>query len=135
MINYEENGVCFERLLREYKEHGKLIIAFDFDNTVFDYHGSGLELSRAIRAIKMANRLGHEVFCFTANNDHDFVTQFCDANMGFVPAINKSSLDCLFESRKPFYSLLLDDRAGLGSAVNLLEQLNDTLNRGESNET
>ena len=32
---------CSMRLEEEYKEHGSLFVAFDYDNTVFDYHGKG----------------------------------------------------------------------------------------------
>ena len=124
-MNYEDNGVCFQRLVKNYKEHGSLIIAFDFDNTIYDYHKEGLNLKRAINAIRKAHELGHEVYCFTANNNEDFVKEFCLLTLGFTPAINKSSIDHLFGTRKPFYSLLLDDRAGLSSALNLLDQFNE----------
>mgnify|MGYP006169749973 CR=1 FL=1 len=124
-MNYEDHAHCFQRLLKEYKEHGKLVIAFDFDNTVYDFHKAGLNLKRARAAIIQAKSLGHEVYCFTANNDENFVKDFCKLTLGFIPAINESSIDHLFGTRKPFYSLLLDDRAGLSSALNLLIQLNE----------
>ncbi len=124
MINFEENGVCVQRLIKEWEEHGKLIIAFDFDNTVYDYHKQGLDLTRARNAIMEAHKAGHEVYCFTANNDEKFVKDFCKLTLGFEPEVNYSSIDNLFGTRKPFYSLLLDDRAGLGSAIQILEAVN-----------
>lgn len=32
----EEN--CINRLIEDYVKHGSLAIAYDYDNTVFDYH-------------------------------------------------------------------------------------------------
>jgi len=31
----------YQRLKKEFLEHGKLIIAYDIDSTVFDYHNKG----------------------------------------------------------------------------------------------
>ena len=122
MNNFEENGVCVQRLIKEWEEHGRLIIAFDFDNTVYDYHKQGLDLTRIRKAVIEAHRAGHEVYCFTANNDQKFVKEFCKLVLGFEPEINYASID--FGTRKPFYSLFLDDRAGLGSAIQTLETVN-----------
>lgn len=132
-MNYEENGECFTRLVKEWLEHDKLIIAFDFDNTVYDFHKTGMNLKRARTAIKDAHAAGHEVYCFTANSNEKFVKDFCQVTLGFEPEINKSSLDHLFGTRKPFYSLLLDDRAGLESSVRLLEQINEYIKTKKDN--
>ena len=34
---------CKKRLLEEYYKYGKLIVAFDYDNTIYDYHQNGGE--------------------------------------------------------------------------------------------
>ena len=122
--NYTNSDMAYNRLKNEYDTHGKLIIAFDFDNTIYDCHFKGLQLECAVTAIKKAHDLGNEVYCFTANNDHDLVRKHSLEVLGFTPNINESSLDYMFESRKPFYSLLLDDRAGLDTSLRLLNTLN-----------
>lgn len=37
---FSEYGAA-TRLLAEYKEHQKLVVGFDFDNTIFDTHNNG----------------------------------------------------------------------------------------------
>ena len=34
---YMNEQKCFDRLKSDYEKHGKIIVAFDFDNTIFDY--------------------------------------------------------------------------------------------------
>jgi hypothetical protein len=122
--DFTNQDKSLERLKREWDTHGSLIIAFDFDNTIYDCHSLDLDLEHVLSALSKTHQLGNEVYCFTANNDHDLVRKHSLKMLNFVPKINESSLDDLFQSRKPFYSLLLDDRAGLGCALRLLNQIN-----------
>jgi hypothetical protein len=115
--NYLNDIKVVDRLILEYKEHGNLIVAVDFDNTIYDYHQAGLELEATIDIVKATIAAGLEVFIFTANEDHELVRRHCTAIFGQPLAINTNSLNHLFDSRKPFYSILLDDRAGLNSAI------------------
>lgn len=127
-MNYTNQRKTLERLKREYLTHGSLVVAFDFDNTVFDFHSSGLDMESTVNELKRAHANGLDLFAFTANEDHVFVRNFVFENLGIedVP-ININHLDHLFASRKPFYSILLDDRAGLASAQETLKDLNDWL--------
>lgn len=123
--NYTNSEAVLNRLKKEYSEHGKIIIAFDFDNTIYDYHDADLDLEATICALRKAYKLGMEMFCFTANSNHKLVTDVVQHLLG-IPyqeqKINCSSLDHLFRGRKPFFSILLDDRAGLDSALRTLNQ-------------
>jgi hypothetical protein len=38
---YLNQANVVKRLISEWDTHGKLIIDYDFDNTVFDYHSEG----------------------------------------------------------------------------------------------
>jgi hypothetical protein len=122
--DFTNQDKVLDRLKKEWDTHGKLIVAFDFDNTIYDCHKDGLDLQSVILAVGLTHQLGNEVYCFTANNDHDLVRKHSLKMLNFVPKINESSLDKLFDSRKPFYSILLDDRAGLNSALRTLNQIN-----------
>lgn len=122
--SFLDDDLAVARLIREYKEHGSLVIAVDFDNTIYDYHQQGLQLKPVIRMIHTCVSLGMEVYVFTANNDHNFVRAYCKEHLYIDDIkINESSLDHLFKSRKPFYSILLDDRAGLSAAYNILKKV------------
>ena len=106
------------RLLKEMQKHPYLVIAVDFDNTVYDYHKQGLDLEHIKRVVAQCHGLGHEVFAFTCNQDTDFVKDFFEKEMNIPDIqINTNSLDHLYPGRKPFFNVLLDDRAGLHSAL------------------
>jgi len=113
------------RLYRELKVHGKLLVAVDFDSTIYDYHEEGVDYSHTVELVKRAISLGHEVYIFTANVDHDLVRQYCvEVGLGELQ-INTNSLEHLFPSRKPFYNILLDDRAGLAMTIEHLTSILD----------
>lgn len=114
----------FKRLYEEYKKYGSLSIGVDFDNTVHDYHKKGYKYEKVTTLLRRAQMLGgFTVHMFTANPNHDLVTSHM-AELGInIEGINTNGVDLGYECRKPFYSLLLDDRAGLISAVDDLEML------------
>jgi len=123
--NYTNQNHVLERLKAEYLAHGNIIIAFDFDNTIYDCHKHDLDMESTICALKKAYKLGMDMFCFTANNDHDLVSDIISKKLHIpltAQKINVSSLDHMFQGRKPFFSILLDDRAGLDSALRTLNQ-------------
>ncbi|MBL1421474.1 MAG: hypothetical protein COC24_013270 [Alphaproteobacteria bacterium] len=127
--SYEnDNKLAVERLLADYWTHGKLIVAVDFDNTIHDFHNQTLNFSGVIDCIIRCLSNQFEVYMFTASNDVTTINRTWSRIFGALPTINESSLDATFNSRKPYYSILLDDRAGLPSA---LQQLNAVLDEIE----
>lgn len=117
----------YERLLEEYHKYKSLIIAFDFDGTVYDYHKEGLQFHKMIRTLRVCREAGFMLVCFTANPDEAYVRDYLiEQNIPF---------DCINETpepvrsliplnpRKIYYNLLLDDRAGLGEAYRQLNTL------------
>lgn len=58
--------------------------------------------------------MGFEVFCFTANKDYGLVSKVL-TDLGINCKINESSVE-LGSKSKPYFNILLDDRAGLLSA-------------------
>ena len=56
---------CKKRLLEEYHRYGKLIVAFDFDNTIYDYHNDGGDYSEVIKLLRDCSKLGFELVLFT----------------------------------------------------------------------
>ena len=116
---YSEN---LERLRKEYNDYKSLYIAFDFDNTVFDYHQIGDTYPIIEKLLTECKQLGFKLILFTANEDEKLekAIQYCTEH-GYAPDyINESPI---MKTRKPFYNLLLDDRAGLGEAIKLLSEL------------
>ena len=126
--SFENQSKVQARLFQEWKTHGNIIIAFDFDNTIYDWHKQGLDMFNVIKTLRRSNELGLTMFCFTANNDTELVRRTVNEVLGIENiCINESPLDDMFNSRKPFYSILLDDRAGLAEATKTLQMLNSAI--------
>lgn len=119
---YSIYSESLNRLKKEYQTYKSLYIAFDFDNTVFDYHQIGDTYPQVEKLLIECKQLGFKLILFTANEDQKLegAIQFCN-NRGYTPDyINESPV---INTRKPFYNLLLDDRAGLGESIKLLSDL------------
>lgn len=113
----------FKRLYEEFKKYGSLSIGLDFDNTIYDYHKKGYNYEEVINLVKRAQNLGMAIHIFTANPDKELVEKHCKEKGIKIEGINTDGVKLNWISRKPFYSLLLDDRAGLPSAVQDLSML------------
>lgn len=116
----KENVVS--RLVEEWEAHGKLIIAYDFDNTVFDYHGVGHTYDNVIDLLRRCREFGAHLIVFTAKSDAEipFMKQFLADNNIPYDSINENLNFIPFDGRKIYYNILLDDRAGLESAYRSL---------------
>lgn len=119
-FNYSKS---VSRLLNEYKEHGKLYVAFDFDNTIFDYHNTGGDFSGVISLLKECSKLGFVLILFTSNEGKrlDWMIEYCKHFGIAVDYINENPE--IMNTRKPYYNILLDDRAGLECAFNQLSNV------------
>ena len=122
---YLSDNTCTIRLVEEYKKHGSLVIAYDFDNTVYDYHKKGHDYSEIIDILKEAKNRGFYLIVFTAEQDETKVANFLLVNGIPFDSINENPPFFKAQTRKIYFNLLLDDRAGLRSAYN---QLKSTIN-------
>lgn len=117
-------SACIDRLVDEYnKYNGKLIVAFDFDNTIFDYHNDGGNYSNVISLLKECSEEGFIMILFTSNEDEDrlkWMLEYCKHYGIRVDYINESPI---MNTRKPYYNILLDDRSGLQEAFTILDTL------------
>lgn len=48
----------FQRLLNEYQRYGSIVVAVDFDNTLYDYHKTGLDCSEIIGLVRRLKSIG-----------------------------------------------------------------------------
>ena len=114
---------CIDRLVEDYLKHKNLIIAFDFDNTIYDYHKTGEDFSEVADLLKECSDLGLTLILYTAQEEKseiDWRVKYCE-DLGLkVSYVNESPV--MKESKKPYFNILLDDRAGLDSTY---YQLND----------
>jgi hydroxymethylpyrimidine pyrophosphatase-like HAD family hydrolase len=113
----------YQRLLREYKQHGSIVIAVDFDNTLFDYHQSGLGCSEIVDLLQKLKSINCYIILWTASTALDFIQKYCATHHIPFDAINENPPFFKGDSRKIYYNELLDDRAGLRESFDRLTKL------------
>ena len=122
MDYYMNDQNCVDRLFNEWKQHGKIIIAYDMDDTVFDFHNKGLHYNDVITLLKDVKKIGSYFICFTGRTDIDNVKQYLlDKDIPF-DKINENMEFADFTGRKVYANIYLDDRAGLSSAYDILKR-------------
>lgn len=127
---YLNHMVCVERLQEWHTRNGGLIVAFDFDNTVYDFHDKSHDYSEVVELLRKAKHANCYLIVFTGNPDEQFVRNFLKDNNIPFDAINEhaSFLDEKSkQARKIYYNVLLDDAAGLESACAYLEAFLDSV--------
>jgi hypothetical protein len=125
------------RLYEEYQKHKALFIAFDFDNTIFDYHNSGRDFHDVITLLKRCSEQGHKMILFSSNEDPErinFMCQYCRHFGIRIDYVNENPIVCR-GCRKPYYNILLDDRAGLTEAFDTLLDVVIQIEKEKNNET
>lgn len=113
---------CIYRLVDEYKKYGSLVIAFDFDNCVYDYHSKGHDYIEVIDLLREAKKINCYLIAFTAEKDIQKVTSTLNELGIHFDAINENPPFFKSNARKIYFNLLLDDRAGLYSAYIQLKE-------------
>lgn len=113
------------RLLEEYKTHNSLVVAFDFDDTVYDFHKKGRLYNDVIQLLKDLKKANCCLICWTGQEDIEFVAQYLKTNEIPFDLINENPIFHKLTSRKIYANAYLDDRAGLKQVY---DELNYVLN-------
>lgn len=122
--HYLQPEASFQRLLDEYRRYGSLVVAFDFDNTVFDFHGKGHSYPTVIDLLRRLNQAGCYLICFTASENLAFVRAYLTEKGIPFHSINENPPFFTGPpSSKIYYNVLLDDRAGLRQVFDELTRL------------
>lgn len=111
--------------METYRRHGALLIFVDYDDTVFDYRDSGDSHPRVLGLLRRAAAQGHLVSLFTAAVPARYPEMVDYMRIHGIPiaSVNANPVALPFGNHgKPLYNLLLDDRAGLGQACEILER-------------
>lgn len=109
------------RLIIDYNRHSTLYIAFDYDNTIFDYHGTGETYPKMIHLLQFLSHYPNtfKLILFTGNEGDKLkvIKQHCSELNIHVQYVNESPI---MNTIKPYFNILLDDRAGLYEAYQIL---------------
>lgn len=117
------------RLLIEYEKHGQLIVAFDFDDTVFNTHERpGWEYNQVIELLRKVQPYAY-IICWSASvpERYESMWQYFRENNIPCQAINEDAPWIVSHGRKIYANIYLDDRAGLESAYSLLSLFLETM--------
>lgn len=134
---YLSTDNCVTRLYNEYKKHRKLLIAVDFDDTVFDYHNKGYEYSETIEVLKRCSKHEFYIVIFTGADPSKwkFQKEYLEScGISTVATINRNPIDLPFGNwGKIYYNILLDDRSGLGQSIKILNTAIDKIEKEKEN--
>lgn len=112
-----------DTLLLQYQKHGSLIVAVDFDDTVFDSYNKGRDFTPVHNLISRAKAVGCKIMVFTARNEMEFrhvIEYYNDINIEFDKLNDDIIILPQGKSRKPYFNILLDDKAGLMQSFEIL---------------
>lgn len=130
-----DNTYAYLRLLNEYEKHKSLVIAADFDNSIYDYHSKGYKFPALIKLLQDCNKIGFKIVIFSgsAKERHPFIREYCEKIGVKIDGINEDVIDWHkdksldWSNSKIYFNILLDDRCGLKSAYDVLKLLVDNI--------
>src|SRR6187200_1130510 len=77
------------RILEEYKIYGSLVVAFDFDDTVYDFHKKGRIYTDVIKLIRRLKTLNCYLICWTGQEDLTFISNYLTTHKIPFDSINE----------------------------------------------
>jgi pimeloyl-CoA synthetase len=122
--NNPESIPYLDRLEQEWKQHGKIIIACDYDDTISPWKLNSFDPKRVIEVLKIAKEVGAYLTIFTACSDDRYpeIMGYCSSKGLKIDSINKTPIDLPYgRGGKVYANIFIDDRAGLNEALNILE--------------
>lgn len=115
-----------ERLVNEWLEHSKIIIAVDFDDTIFPWRARNAgQCESTINLLKWCKTIGAYIMIHTCSDPDRYneITEYCKKHGLIIDSINKNPIELPYgNSGKPYYNWQLCDRSGLSYAENVLRE-------------
>lgn len=130
---YLDDNNSIKRLVREWNTYNGIIIGFDFDNTVFDYHNLGYDYSEIINLLKKCKKNNCTMVLYTSLDntkiknalkylkDNELMPDYINTTPDFINFAKSNNC-------KPYCNIYIDDRAGLSSAFNILSTTLNIIN-------
>jgi hypothetical protein len=119
-----ESKPFLDRLVTEWEQHGKIIIACDYDDTISPWKMHNNDFNRVIRVLKAAKFTGAYLVIFTAcdTQRYDEIKSYCKSKDLEIDSINQTPIDLPYgKNGKVYANIFIDDRAGLNESLNILE--------------
>lgn len=118
-----------DRLYQEWKQHGRIIIGLDYDDTVSPWKFKSeldlIDLDKTINLIRVARETGAYVMIHSSCNLDRYpeITEYCKSKGLIIDSINRNTIELPYgkDGAKPYCNIYIDDRAGLNEALDILE--------------
>lgn len=115
-------------LLTVYEEHGTIIVGVDFDDTIFPYNKRSKTQCETVREVLLQARPYITICLYTIADEQSLKYKLALMEMwGLTPDyVNESPVK--MSGPKPYFNLLLDDKAGLFEATSTLRKFKNMIN-------
>jgi hypothetical protein len=116
-----------ERLLEEWKQYGKIIIAVDYDDTISPWKltQANIDETGIVDLLKQVQLTGAYIVCFTAcdkSRYQEIQSKFSSLGL-ILDKINENPIALPYGNQNKIYAnIFLDDRAGLIESLSILEE-------------
>jgi hypothetical protein len=114
------------RLTEEWLQHGKIIVAIDFDDTISPWKlNSQEECNKVIEVLKDVCAVGAYIVIFTAcsSDRYQHIAEYCTSKGFSIDRINQNPIVLPYGNQTKVYAnIFLDDRGGLDEALNILQE-------------
>ncbi len=116
-----------ERLVREWNQHGKIVVGVDFDSTLFPWHtiDNQEDMDRVLKVLKDCQLVGIYLVVNTCSvpERHEEILNHCKELGLHVEGINSNPIKLPYGNHgKVYANIFIDDRAGLNEALDILEE-------------
>jgi len=126
---YLNKDSSYNRLYEEYNKYGTLIIAVDFDDTLFDFHNKGGDYSQLHQLIRDLYKINCYIIVWTGNENISLIRDFMIEN--YIPYHSINENHVIFKDKNPrkiYANVYLDDRGGLKQVYKELSKLIKIIN-------
>jgi len=116
---------------KEFEKYGKLIIAYDFDYTVHNYQNESFTyqyISNLLRAWRPYATF--VIFSASPESRFEYIKKYLEDHNLPYDAINEDVIDRA-DTKKIYYNVFLDDRAGLYETSKILENILEKIKNGK----
>jgi hypothetical protein len=115
----------YDKIAGVFAAHNNLIIAVDFDDTIYDWKNQGFDCDYVVDLVKRCQqKLNAKIILFTCRQGLHlaWAIEYCVQKGIKLHGVNENP-DYPPTFGKPFYNILLDDKASLGPTCEALEAL------------
>lgn len=120
--------ILLNKVADAYNRHSSLIVGVDFDDTIFPYNKTQENIDRCDRVVLLLQTLKKKmgtnlILCLYSVADEQALVykEHIMECYGLKPQfVNEGPMDNKWNSKKPFFNILLDDKAGLNETIEVL---------------